>query len=131
MMEMTADRFREEAIRRRGERRRGAAAYSEEQRAFAASYARTGLAQGRSLMASAAALGVSDPTLRAWVQSTAPSTSLRRVVVTPSTELPASKLPRPEAKLPSSRSLTLVTPAGYRLHGLDVASAVALLRVLG
>jgi transposase-like protein len=84
-------------------------------------------------MASAAALGVSEPTLRTWVQnvSTDARGSLRRVVVTPSTEAPATKLPRSATKLSGSSRLTLVTPTGYRLRGLDVASAAALLRVLG
>jgi hypothetical protein len=132
-MEMTAERFREEAVRRRGARRRGAAPYSDEQKAYAAAYARAGLSRGQSLMASAAALGVSEPTLRTWVQnvSTDARVPLRRVVVTPSTEGPATKLPRSATKLSGSSRLTLVTPTGYRLRGLDVASAAALLRVLG
>ena len=120
-MEMTAERFHAEAVRRRGAQRRGAPPYSTDQKAFATSYARAGLAAGRGLLASATALGVSEPTLRTWMGSAAPgpSTTLRRIVVTPAVE-------------PSSTSrLTLVTPAGYRVRGLDVASAAALLRVLG
>lgn len=119
-MEMTAEKFRAEALRRRGERRRGAAPYSSEQRAFAVAYARAGLSEGRSVTASAEALGISDPSLREWLaQSTAtPGTALRSVVVKPTPAGPAS-------------GLTLVSPAGYRVRGLDVASAAALLRVLG
>jgi len=120
-MEMTAERFRAEAVRRRGAQRRGAPPYSSEQRAFATGYARAGLAQGRSMVASATDLGISEPTLRAWMVAAAPSpgAGLRRVVVAPAAE-------------PSSSSrLTLITPAGYRVRGLDVASAAALLRVLG
>ena len=120
-MDMTAERFRAEAMRRRGAQRRGAPPYSDEQKVFATSYARAGLAQGRSLMSSATALGVSEPTLRVWMGHAARSASrtLRPVVVTPAVE-------------PSRTSrLTLITPAGYRVRGLDVASAAALLRVLG
>ena len=131
-MEMTVARFREEAAHQRGARPHGAAPYSDEQRAFATAYVQAGLAQGRSLTASAEALGVSEPTLRLWRRQAAaaagpstlqaaaagPSTSLRRVVVSPTIE-PAR----------SSR-LTLITPGGYRVRGLDVASAAALLRVL-
>lgn len=118
-MEMTADRFRAEAVRRRGERRRGAAPYSAEQRAFAVAYARTGLSQGRSVTASALALGISDPSLREWMaQATAPGTALRTVVVKPTPASPGS-------------GLTLISPSGYRLRGLDVTSAAALLRVVG
>jgi len=66
-MEMTAEKFRAEALRRRGARRRGAAPYSAEQRAFAVAYARSELSQGRSVSGSAAALGISDPSLREWL----------------------------------------------------------------
>jgi hypothetical protein len=120
-MEMTAERFRAEAVRRRGAQRRGAPPYSQAEKAFATGYARAGLATGRGLTASASALGVSEPTLRTWMALAAfsPSTTLRRVVVTPT------------AEPTSSSRLTLVTPGGYRLRGLDVASAAALLRVLG
>lgn len=119
-MEMTADRFRAEAVRRRGTRRRGAAPYSSEQRAFAVAYARAGQSQGRSVTASAAELGISDPTLREWVaQSRAtPGAALRSVVVKPT-------------PVAASAKLTLVTPAGYRVRGLDVVTAAALLRVVG
>jgi hypothetical protein len=37
----------------------------------------------------------------------------------------------PTVEPSSSSRLTLITPAGYRVRGLDVASAAALLRVLG
>jgi hypothetical protein len=125
-MEMTVKKFREEALRRRGERPRGAAPYSPEQRAFAVAYARAGLTQGRSVTGSAAALGISDPTLREWMAHSAanPGTALRSVVVKPRAapdSLPAS----------SPDGLTLVSPSGYRVSGLDVVSAAALLRVLG
>lgn len=116
-MEMTADRFRAESVRRRGERRRGAAPYSAEQRAFAVAYARSGLSEKRSVTASAAALGISDPSLRAWMAQ-APGTALRSVVLKPTPASPAV-------------GLTLISPLGYRVRGLDVMSAAALLRVVG
>jgi transposase-like protein len=125
-MEMTAEKFRDEVKRRRGERRRGAAPYSPEQRAFAVAYARSGQKQGRSVAASAAALGLSDPTLREWLAEPVrqPGTALRSVVVKHRAASGASS--------PSQfAGLTLITPAGYRVRGLDVTSAAALLRVLG
>lgn len=119
-MEMAAERFRAEAVRRRGARRRGAAPYSSEQRAFAVAYARAGQSEGRSVTSSAAALGISDPTLREWVAKSKATAgaALRSVVVKPT-------------PVAASAGLTLVTPAGYRVRGLDVATAAALLRVLG
>jgi len=120
-MEMTVESFRAEVVRRRGQRRRGAPRYTEELRAFAVAFGRAGLSQGRSVTASAAALGISDPTLREWMgrAAAAPSTALRSVVV------------KSKSTTPMSAALTLVSPSGYRLRGLDVASAAALLRVLG
>jgi hypothetical protein len=120
-MEMTAEQFQAEARRRRGARRRGAAPYSSAERDFAVAYARAGQRQGRSVTASASALGISDPTLREWMakaKATTPGSALRTVVV--KTTTPSG-----------SAGLTLVTPSGYRLRGLDVASAAALLRVVG
>jgi hypothetical protein len=119
-MELTAEEFRAEASRRRGERRRGAAPYSAEERAFAVAYARTGLSQGRSVTASAKALGVSDPSLREWMAQSAATagTALRSVVVKPPPGTPPA-------------GLTLISPSGYRVRGLDVMSAAALLRVVG
>jgi transposase len=122
-MEMTAEDFRTEAVRRRGKRVRGAPRYSSEQRAFAVAYAREGLSCGRSINASAAKLGIADPTLRAWLASSAGKTSttgamLRAVVVKPTAIAAAS-------------GLTLVSPSGWRVSGLDVQSAAALLRALG
>ena len=119
-MEMTVDKFRAEAVRRRGERRRGAAPYSAEQRSFAVAYARRGLSEKRSVTASAAALGISDPSLREWMVQAAstPGTALRSVVVKAAPASPAA-------------GLTLISPSGYRVRGLDVMSAAALLRVVG
>jgi transposase-like protein len=122
-MEMTAEDFRAEAVRRRGKRVRGAPRYSSEQRAFAVAYAREGLSCGRSINASAGELGISDPTLRAWLARATDGASttgamLRAVVVKP-------------APVAASAGLTLVSPSGWRVSGLDVHSAAALLRVLG
>ena len=120
-MEMTAERFQAEARRRRGTRRRGAPPYSSEERDFAVAYARAGRRQGRSVTASASALGISDPTLREWMAKAkvnGTATALRSVVVKTTAAA-------------ASAGLTLVTPSGYRLRGLDVASAAALLRVVG
>lgn len=72
---------------------------------------------------SAAALGISDPSLRAWLgqAGAAPGTALRSVVVKSTSSSPGT--------LPAG--LTLISPSGYRLRGLDVMSAAALLRVVG
>ncbi|MFM2419059.1 MAG: hypothetical protein RL385_3782 [Pseudomonadota bacterium] len=126
---MTVDQFRTEVVRRRGGRRRGAPPYTAEQRRFAITYARSGQLEGRSIMASAKALGLGEPTLRDWMASDASPTApvsalsaLRSVVV---------KSEPSRAPVAMAMGLTLTTPAGYRVRGLDVASAAALLKVLG
>jgi transposase-like protein len=87
------------------------------------SYGQQALASGRSVGATAEELGLCDKTLRDWLakENAKPSqsvTALRAVVVKPSASMTVG-------------SLTLVTPGGYRVAGLDVESASALLRVLG
>lgn len=89
-------------------------------RALAVRYVRWSLSRGSSLVSVAARLGVSRLTLSRWLEESGPESPepFREVVIR---ELPA----------PVSRSvLTLVTPEGYRIEGLDAASLVSLLRSL-
>jgi hypothetical protein len=127
---MTVEQFRAEVVRRRGARRRGAPPYTAEQKRFAITYARAGQREGRSITSSSKALGLGEPTLRDWmaseaslaVQASAAPSALRSVVVKPEPS---------RAESASTMGLTLITPAGYRVRGLDVSSAAALLKVLG
>ena len=75
-------------------------------------------ANGESQRGLAEALGLSGETLRRWL--TAPSAVEDRAPVRP---LPVSVMPLPSPAV----SLALVTPTGYRVEGLTVASAVELL----
>jgi len=81
--------------------------------------ARTRVGRGRSRAQVARAVGVSFPTLAAWMERPAPL-ALRPVAVVPE---PAS------APEPSSR-VVLVTPQGFRVEGLDGDALVAVLRAL-
>ncbi len=121
-MGMTVERFRQEATDRRRGRARGAAPYSAEQKAFAVAWSRKAVADGRSMRDVSQELGISEMTLRAWTTATRPASTgstLRRVVVRSA----------PVATAPSG--IVVVTAAGHRVLGLDVASAAALLRQLG
>jgi transposase-like protein len=78
-----------------------------------------GRAAGRSVCRLARALGVSAPTLTAWLRE--PNRGpLRRVAIVPSAVPAMAAPPRP----------VLVTPHGIRIEGLDVAGVVTVLRAL-
>lgn len=83
------------------------------------------LAQGLGTEAACKAAGVSDSTFRKWRIAAAPPPAMRPVEIT--ALVPAA----PAAPAASERALRLVTPSGYRVEGLSLASAAELLRVLG
>jgi hypothetical protein len=70
---------------------------------------------GWSAATTAQTVGVSLGSLRNWHRSTPPATLLPVVIAT---------------ERASAASLTVVTPSGHRVEGLDVATAAALLRAL-
>jgi lambda repressor-like predicted transcriptional regulator len=90
-------------------------------RAEVVTLARAGRAAGRSLSSLARAVGLSVPTLTGWLRRPAPG-RLRRVTVAPS--------PSPAIVAPARR-LVLITPQGFRVEGLDLATLGTLLRSLG
>jgi hypothetical protein len=79
-------------------------------RARVVAYARRERAAGRSWRSIAHTVGVSAGSLKNWSRMRASS------VATPPT---------------AAASLVVVSPRGYRLEGLDLATATALLRSLG
>jgi hypothetical protein len=90
-------------------------------RSLAVRYGRWSLAEGSSVVSVSARLGVSRLTLSRWLDESGPESleSFREVVV-PSWPPP----------LGASPGLTLVTPEGFRIEGLDGTSALSLLRSL-
>ena len=87
-------------------------------RARVLAYTRRQRAVGASWQAIARALGVSASALKNWSGMSPPGRRLVPVVVAPAgTE-------------PSPPGLAIVSPAGYRVAGLDVATVTALLRAL-
>jgi transposase-like protein len=88
-------------------------------RRFAVEHAGTALAEGGSVSRAARELGVSEVTLAKWMQAAEDddgASGFREVVVE-----------RPEV---TACALTVVTPGGYRVEGLDLAGAAALLRAI-
>lgn len=109
-MEAEAESIRR-AVRARRKQR-----YSPELKARIIAYVEARRAAGDTQVVVSEAVGVKWTTLRRWV-STRPSTALVPVRVRAS----------PSASL---SPLSLVTPSGYRLEGLEVRDAVTLFRAL-
>ncbi len=100
--------------------------YAPEVKAAAVAYARGQQAEGRGLASVADELGLSDQTLRTWLDQAEASAKtgavLRPVVVKPS--------PAPEARPAEQCRPTLVTPDGFRVEGLSLEQLGTLLRDL-
>jgi transposase-like protein len=77
------------------------------------------VAAGRTIRATADAIGVDPETARLWIRST-PKTRKRPVVVPVAVVSPANP--------PST--LSVVSPTGFRVDGLAIEAAAALLRAL-
>lgn len=78
-------------------------------------------AEGATLSAVAAEVGVTTQTLRRWLERDRQPAKLRRVVVTE---------PEPRPRSAVAERAILVTPTGYRVEGLSVEAVVRILRSL-
>ena len=110
-MDRLLKRFRREAKARPNQ------TYPEQLRRMAAKYARKRVTAGKAIAAISKELGVAEQSLRNWMRA---DTDFRRVQVTE---------PVP-AEQSDTGTLVLISPSGYRLEGLDMASAFQLLRTL-
>ena len=81
------------------------------------------IARGEKAVAAAQAVGLASSTYYAWMRE-------RRVNAAPLMLRPVTVVAAEPNRPAASGGLTLVAPGGYRLEGLDVASAAALLRSL-
>ena len=97
------------------------------------------VADGQSLTAALAAVDLGRTTYRRWLEQAAPVPTFRAVTVAPmpSVATPAvtsvALIAKPEiapALAPPGLTLTLVAPGGYRIEGLGIESAAALLKAL-
>ena len=120
-MTMTVEGFRREVMRRRGARRRGAPRYPQQLVSFAVQHAASVQAAGGRVSTAASELGLSVMTLASWLSRAELSEHgrLREVVVS-----------EPLARAAAPRLLTVTTPAGHVVSGLDVTQAATLLRAL-
>jgi transposase len=91
-------------------------------RAQVLAYTRRQRAAGRSWTRIAHTVGLSVGSLKNWSRTPPPARTLVAVEVAPEVT-PASAVPPP--------ALVVVSPGGYRVEGLDLPTASALLRALG
>ena len=118
-MDVTIDEFRKEAAKRKRGRGRGSVSYPAEFRRFAVDYAVGEISDGGSVSRAARELDVSEVTLAKWMQGAEADNDpgeFREVVVE-----------QPEVMV---SGLVIVTPSGFRVEGLDLPGAAALLRAI-
>lgn len=85
-------------------------------------------AEGQYIEAACKQLGIAETTYRRWRSQLRPP-AMRPVEVT--ALVPAAPLTiAPQRPVPTAEPLVLVAPGGYRIEGLSVESAAALLRAL-
>ena len=124
-MLMTVAKFRREAVRRRGERERGAPRYPEQMREFAVSHVRSVRSSGGSVHAVARELGISEVTLGNWLGTADNRGKLLR-------EVRVSRAAAPRASAaPGLEAVVVTAPSGHVVSGLSVQQAAELLRALG
>ena len=111
-MEEQLEEFRKAAERAKAAS--GRIRYSEEMRSFAVRYAKGRIGRGSTVSASAKELGVAEATLNKWLKR---NDAFRQIQI------------RPDKS--DTRTVTLITPNGYRLEGLDIESAASILRAIG
>ena len=111
--------FRKEVLQWRGTRRKGARPYTAALKAKALRLAKDLQGQGLAMDVVGKRIGICAATLYLWQSSSKES---RMVPV---------KVVRAEPHLAVATSFTLVSPRGYRLEGLSVKLAMAMLKELG
>jgi transposase-like protein len=118
-MDEKVEAFRQEVLQWRGARRKGARPYTPEMKAKALQLAKDLQTKGLAMDVVAKRTGICAATLYLW------RSSLRERRMVPVTVV------RPEPQAVAPASLALVSPRGYRLEGVPVKLAVAMLQELG
>jgi hypothetical protein len=118
-MDEKIEAFREEVLRWRGTRRKGARPYTTEMKAKALQLAKDLQEQGLAMDVAAKRIGICAATLYLWRSS---SKGRHMVPV---------KVVRAESPETALGRFDLVSPRGYRLEGLPVKLAITMLQELG
>jgi hypothetical protein len=118
-MDEKVEAFREEVLQWRGTRRKGARPYTAVMKAKALQLAKDLQTQGLAMDMVAKRIGICAATLYLWRSS---SRERRMVPVT---------VVQPEPQVVAPTCFALVSPRGYRLEGVPMKLAVAMLQELG
>lgn len=86
--------------------------------------------EGQSIVAACRTVGISDKSYRKWIEKANPLPAMRPVEVTALVPVASAAMTIAAPKPSPIETLTLVAPGGYRVEGLDVQGAAALLRAL-
>jgi hypothetical protein len=119
--------FRDEMQQRRGARRKGAAPYPEELMARGRGLAAQLRDAGVGVTATARSLGVAVKTLKKWTVGEEGKAKGRGGFVEVAVKNDRPKPKRAEVTV----GVRIVSPRGYRIDGVDLATAVAILREVG
>jgi hypothetical protein len=117
-MDEKIESFREQVLQWRGTRRKGARPYTAEMKATALQFAKDLQSRGIAMDVVAKRLGIAAATLYCWRSSSAPRQMVR------------VKVARSESHAVTSH-VQLVSPRGYRIEGLPMKVAIAMLQELG
>jgi len=118
---MTLEKFIMETSRRRQDGNVGLMVYSEMERSFVVMYARKQMSNGVSQSKISSQLGIGNSTLSTWLRPARKKTKFKRVEV-------KQKAKSFEIQSFSDKEkVTIVSPRGFRLEGLSLDKAAALL----
>lgn len=121
---MTLEEFLRETDRRRKNSKKGIVVFSQAERSFAIMFARKKLSKGISQSKISAQLGIGNSTLYSWLGSPPKrKKGFKRVKVKPDV---LNVQP-----IIDNNTVTIISPRGFRLEGIRLDKAVALLSELG
>ena len=131
-MRITLEQFQQMVKAKRATPRKNQQVYSKEQKLFAVEHAKRESQRGLSIKRISKILGVGNSTLWYWMREF--EKEIKEVESTKMVSVkPAKKIRQIEVRrnFPSPSQLSITTPSGYKVEGLDVDSAASLLKVLG
>jgi hypothetical protein len=129
-MKAEIEAFQAEVRGRRGARRKGAAPYEAEMIARGRELATRLQAAGEPGVSVARRLGIARKTLMKWLGETARRPSKTRASRAGFVRVGLKSAGRAEA-VAGTAGVRLVSPRGYRIEGIDIVTAVAILREVG
>jgi hypothetical protein len=127
-MDQELEGFRQWVAEQRQQKTAKAVRYPAEKRQWATHYARRRLQAGVPMVRVQQELTVSSPALQRWLGT---KSGIPQKTGATFREVGIQSEPRERSRASGDGGITLITPRGYRLEGLDPGRAIALVRELG